>query len=156
MSFSVPEQDSAPGLRPRRSPLLAVRVWLHRRALTRSIAAGAETSSTPELARRAQQLTSNEFRLTLAAGLTRILKDAERPRTALTAAVPLQRREIIASRADIARLVQDLRGPDDVQPRGVALVDELITSGDSPLYAPGPEGALDRALRRAHAALLLR
>lgn len=156
MSFSVPQQNRAPGVRPRRAPLLAVRVWLRRRALTRAIATGAEPSSSPELARRARQLTSNEVRLTLAAGLTRILEDVERKRAALTAAVPLQRREVIAARDDIEGLVQDLRGPGDVEPRGVALIDELLTNGDSPFYAPGPEGGLDHALRHARAALLLR
>jgi hypothetical protein len=156
MSFSVSHQNRLHDTRHRHAPLLAVHVWLRRGALSRAIAAGADPSSSPELARRARQLTSNEFRLTLAAGLTRILKDTERNRAALTAAVPLQRREIIAARNDIERLAQDLRGPDEVQSRGMALVDELLTDGCSPFYTPGPKGELDLAVRRARAALLLR
>jgi hypothetical protein len=38
----------------------------------------------------------------------------------------------------------------------VVPVQRLLTDANSPLYLPGPEGELDRALRHAHAALLLR
>jgi hypothetical protein len=40
--------------------------------------------------------------------------------------------------------------------RGVALVQRLLTDGDSPLYMPYPSGELDLAVRHANAALLLR
>ena len=42
------------------------------------------------------------------------------------------------------------------QPRGVALVQRLLTDGDSPLYAPYPAGELELAVRHANTALLLR
>jgi len=68
--------------------------------------------------------------------------------------VPVQRREVLAARARIERLADDLL-TDDVQRRGVELVKELLTRGDSPLYTPSPEGELERAVRHAHAGLLL-
>ena len=39
-------------------------------------------------------------------------------------------------------------------PRGVALVQRLLTDGDSPLYTPYPAGELELAVRHANTALL--
>src|SRR5262245_9681914 len=107
-------------------------------------------------ARRARRLTSPRYRRKLASGLNRALREAGEPAAPFSAAVPLQRREILKVRDDIEQLAEDLLAPGDVQPRGVVLVQQLLTDGSSPLFAPSPDGALDQAVRHAHAALLLR
>ena len=169
----------------KRPPLfLRSRVWLRRRTLDDMLAQGADPSDAPQLAQRAAQLTSGRHRRSLAAAIERTLREAERPRRALlSAAVPLQRHAILGARAPLARLAVELRGDDPesvsgARPavstgdpatgsiadmtdelraaRGVALVQRLLTDGDSPLYAPYPAGELELAVRHANAALLLR
>lgn len=137
-------------------PLQRGRVWLHRRDLDRELARGGDPHTNPALARRAEQLTSTRCRRSLAAGIERTLAAAEHPSRALTSAVPLQRREILAARAGLLALAAELGGTDEVQPRGVALVQRLLTDGDSPLYRLRRVGELERAVRHAKAALLLR
>lgn len=159
------------------------RVWLSRATLDRMLAEGADPHDSRELARRAAQLTSARHRRSLAAAIERTLEEAEHPRAALSPTVPLQRREVLAARASLERLAKDLAGDDresasrnrsalstqDVAsvsledmtaeryaPRGVALVQRLLSNGDSPLYTPYPPGELELAVRHANTALLLR
>jgi len=138
------------------SPWLRARVWLRRGALDRKLASGAEGTASRELALRAAQLAGPHARRRLAAGLERVLDDAERPTRGLTAAVPLQRREILAARAEILALAREVVEAEPVGVHGLALVAGMLSDGDSPLYALHAEGALDRALNRAGAALLPR
>lgn len=157
VSFSSTHGRLGGAVRSQQSPLLALRVWLHRRSLKRALANGAEPDSSPELAHRAEQLTSLGHRRSLAVGLNRTLRDAQGPPPPVfTAAVPLQRHAILSARDEIEQLAHDLLAPGDVQPRGVALVQDLLTDGSSPLFTPSPEGALDQVVGHAHAALLLR
>jgi hypothetical protein len=147
------------------------------------LARGANPHNSPALARRAAQLTSARHRRSLAAAIERTLADAEHPRGPLSPAVPVERREVLAARASLVRLAKDLAGDDRESvsgvrrvistrhrngdslehmpserylPRGVALVQLLLTDGDSPLYAPHPAGELELAVRHANTALLLR
>lgn len=169
----------------RNRPTLFLRssVWLRRRTLDNMLAQGADPSDAPQLARRAAQLTSSRHRRSLAVGIERALREAERPRRALSPAVPLQRHAILRARVPLARLAAELRGDDPeslsgARPalstgdpatgsiedmtdelfaaRGVALVQRLLTDGDSPLYTPYPSGELELAVRHANAALLMR
>jgi hypothetical protein len=144
-----------PGTRSSKSPWLDARVWLHRAALRRALAAGTDPSSSPELARRAEQLTSLRSRRRLAAGLNRALRAAEKPQSRLTAAVPVQSRDVLQLRAGIEQLAHELVAPGELQVRGILLVQSLLTDGNSPLFAPSANGQLDRAVRHARAALLL-
>ena len=70
--------------------------------------------------------------------------------------MPVERHQIIAERGFLLQLAVD-RDSDDhaVNARGVALIEELLTSGDSPVYAPSPPGAVRDALTHAHAAMFL-
>jgi hypothetical protein len=131
------------------------RVLLSRGKLDRLIAEGAKPAESPELARRAAKLTSKRFRRGLAAGLLGVLDAAEEPPAVFSSSIPLRRREILAARRLIHDLAGHLDADDPVAPRGVALVERLLTFGGSPLYAPHPDGALDADLRHARAALLL-
>jgi hypothetical protein len=132
-----------------------VRVWLHRGALDKALANGGDPSSDPELAHRVVQLTSLRSRRALATNLTRLIRDADAPARPLTSAVPVQRREVIAARDQIEQLARDLAGPDEVEARGILLIHDLLTHGDSPFFAPSPDGTLSHAVRHARAALLM-
>jgi len=59
----------------------------------------------------------------------------------------------MAARTVLATLGRRLRAPEPVSPRGVALLESLLTDGTSPLYLPTERGALGSRLRAAAAAL---
>ena len=136
--------------------MVGVRVWLHRGALDRALAGGADTASDPQLAHRAAQLRTPRRRRALASSLQRTIREAGEPPRPLSSAVPVQRRKVLTARDEIEQLAQDLTGPDEVQPRGILLVHDLLTHGDSPFFTPGPDGILGHAVRHARAALFLR
>jgi hypothetical protein len=131
------------------------RVWLHRGSLDRSLAAGADPGTSPELALRARQLTSPRFRAGLAASIRNLLDTAEEPRRGLTSTVPVQRNEILSERDLLLELAADLESSDRLQARGIALIETLLTNGDSPVYMSSPEAGLREVLRQARAALYL-
>ena len=132
------------------------RVWLRRGALDRRLAQGADPHASRELSRRARQLESPRVRAGLAAGLLRIVEAAQEPRRGHSAQVPLNRREILGEAELIAELARDVTSSDPVSPRGVALVERLLTSGGSPFFfGVDPERELHVALRQARAALHL-
>ena len=133
------------------------RVFLQRGSLARRLAAGAQPSDSPELARRARQLCSWRHRRVLASGLERVIDDVlERPRP-YSASVPLRRRAILHEREGLLELAFELRDTSqEVDARGVALVDQLLSDGGSPLYTENPDETLAGAIRRARAALLLK
>ena len=139
---------SAPNFEP-------ARVWLRRGTLDRNLALGADPSTTPELSRRARQLTSRRRRNSLARGIRNLIEAAEEPRHPYTAAAPLQRREILSERGSLLELADDLASEDELGARGMALVERLLTDGTSPVYAPSPDGTLHNALVHAHATLHL-
>jgi hypothetical protein len=116
-------------------------VWLQRGALDRRIALGADPSTSPELSRRARQLTSRRCRGGLAAGIRNIVEEADYRHRLYSAAVPVNRRDRLSD--------------DDLSPRGIALVEELLIDGGSPIYSPSYEGALHAQLTHARAALHL-
>jgi hypothetical protein len=137
------------------SPIQPFRVWLRRGSLDRLLAAGADPAASPQLARRARQLSSRRFRAGLAASIRNLLDTAEERPRGFTAAVPIQRREIIRERQMLLQVADDLESEDELQPRGIALVERLLIDGASPVYVGGAERALHGALVHAHAALYL-
>jgi hypothetical protein len=155
MSASVahPHAAARNGHKPR---MLRGRVWLRRRELDRRLAAGVDPSTSAELTYRAKQLLSPRCRRSFAAGLMRILEAAEEPANSLSAAVPVRRREILEARGGLIELADLLKFEDKLQVRGLALMDPLLTSGDSPLFHSDPEERLEHSLGRIRAALLLR
>lgn len=135
---------------------LRSRVFLQRGSLVRRLAAGASPSDSPELARRAQQLCSARHRRVLATGLERVIDAAEEPPQPHSSVVPLQRAAILRERADLLSLAAELRDTAaDVNVRGVALVDMLLSDAASPLYLESSDQSLKGAIRHARAALLL-
>jgi hypothetical protein len=95
-------------------------------------------------------------RRALAGAVLRLIDEAERPPAPITSAAPIQRQAIRACRPLLTTIADDLQDTDaPVNPKGVALVEELLRDGRSPVYVPLGERALEEELRRAHAALLL-
>jgi hypothetical protein len=137
------------------SPLQPFRVWLRKASLDRSLAAGEDPAASPELSRRARQLTSRRRRAGLAASIRNLLDAAEERPRGFTVAVPIQRRAILGERQMLLQLAEDLESQDELKPRGIAIVERLLIDGGSPVYVDCPDGALHGALVHAHAALHL-
>jgi hypothetical protein len=156
MSISVAHPRPPRAHTERKPRRLRGRVWLNRRALDRRLAEGMLPASSPELDYRAEQLLSSRCRRSFATGLKRIIEAAEEPTSSLTAAVPVRRREILAARCDLIELAELLSSEDDLQVRGLALMEPLLTSAGSPLFHPAPKETLEHTVRRIRAALLLR
>jgi hypothetical protein len=152
-SVAHPQTAGREGGRP---PFLRGRVWLYRRALDTKLAKGMLPSSSAQLSYRAEQLRSSRCRGSFAAGIKRIIEAAEEPPSSFTSAVPVRRREILDARAELTDLARLLQSGASLQVRGLALLEPLLTSGDSPLFHPNAEETLDRTVRRIRAALLLR
>jgi hypothetical protein len=127
-------------------------VWLRRGALDYSLASGADPATSPELARRARKLASRRHRAGLAASVRNLIDAAEEPRRGFSAVVPVRRDAILSERELLLELAADLESEDELNPRGIALVERLITHGDSPVYF---DGNLGEELHRARAALFL-
>ena len=134
---------------------IAPRVWLRRGSLDSRLARGASPDEAPDLAARARQLMSRRQRTRLAEGLERSVQTVEEPSQRFDASAPLDRTAVKDARDDLVALALELRSGDPLNPRGVALVEQLLTHGDSPLYVHAPAGALRQAARQARAALLL-
>jgi hypothetical protein len=130
-------------------------VWLRRGALDRRLAGGTDPHTSPELSRRARQLTSPHFRDGLAKAVRDLIDAAEAPPAPLSSAVSVQRREVLAERELLLALAAELELDGDLPPRGIVLVERLLSDGESPVYKPSPEGTLHEALTQARDALHL-
>jgi hypothetical protein len=105
--------------------------------------------------RHVAKMRSPRHRHTLAVGLRRVLHRAEHPSRSLTTVVPPQRGQVLEARAILVAVADLLDGPDALEPRGIELVDDLLTNGNSSIYAATPPGTLAADLRQARTALLL-
>jgi hypothetical protein len=81
----------------------------------------------------------------LASDLERILALAERGGPRRLGAVPVQRHQVADAAGALRALIDLLRGPQAVAPRGVAIARGLVVDGTTPVYAPAPRGAVTRA-----------
>ena len=125
----------------------------HADELDDQLAAGASPGASAILTIRSERLISRRYRARVAAGLARVVRDAEATTRGFSAAVRPDRREVIAARTVLATLDRRLRAAEPVSPRGVAMLQSLLTDGASPLYRPTEVGALGSRLRAAAAAL---
>jgi hypothetical protein len=126
---------------------LALIASCHAGELDQQLAAGANPRASALLAIRGQRLTGRRYRVRVAAGLARAVRDAEASPHGFSAAVRPDRREVIAT------LDRRLRASEPVSPQGVAMLGSLLTDGTSPLYRPAEPGTLGSHLRAAAAAL---
>ncbi len=108
--------------------------------------------SSPLLSWRAAELTSPGSRSTLAHSLRRVDRDASEETAASLA--PLNRRSIRRN-LGLVRALQERLDDDShpIDPRGILLVEQLITVPRSPLYSRVPDDVLAEALAEALAAL---
>jgi len=133
--------------------VVRARARVNRHRLIGELAAGADPQGTPERALCAAHLTSMRTRRGLAASVVNAIDVAlESPRR-LSAAVPLARSEVVAARPALVGLNQRLCAPGHVNPRGVAILHQLLCDASSPLYLPSHPDALDAAVREAARAL---
>jgi hypothetical protein len=148
-------------LEPRRDHLgpdasikLRIRVATKRHALTRQLAEGADPNSTPELALRARELTSQRRRRQMARTLRRTVSEARRPAMTRALVSILNRRAVLEANDAIQATIARLASPDPVAVKGMAMLDRLITDGtSSPLYDRVEPGTLRRELLVARAEL---
>ena len=128
-------------------------VWWQAAKLDRELAAGVSLRASDAHALRALRITGRRRRYSLAQGLARVVRSASNPKTGFTAAVPPDRRAVLAARPVIEAIERRLLGPEPVAARGVAMLGELLTEPTSPLYRPPDPAALASRLRAAAAAL---
>jgi hypothetical protein len=132
-----------------------IRARLRHSALDRLLAAGEPPWASRELSWRATELTSRDERCALADQIDRLIDEVTAPPRPRGAAVPLDRHGVRACRELLVELADDLRRAELLRPQGVALLRRLLRDGGSPLYSPGDTRALQIALIRVRAALLL-
>jgi hypothetical protein len=121
--------------------------------LDRELAAGVMPRGSDALELRARTITRRRSRTNIAHGLARVLRRASDPTPKFTAAVPPDRREVMAARPVIDALARRLDATEPVTARGMAMLSQLLTEPTSPLYRPDDPGALGSRLRAAAAAL---
>lgn len=120
-------------VRPR-SPLLLLRVWWRRTALTRELAAGADPDASFERMLVARELIGRPARWRLAAGLDRVLTNAQRTPRPSAGRVPLNRPAVLRARDELDAVAERLRGGAPASVQGVAIVALLLRDSSSPLY----------------------
>jgi len=130
----------------------STRAWIRRPELERKLAHGADPTDSPALGRRAERLVSRRSRKQFAKGVERLVADAYAP-PRFTAAVPVPRGPVLRCRSMLVALAATLRSKERVCPRGMALLNELITRGDSVLYVGNDPEALAESLREIREAL---
>lgn len=130
------------------------RVTLHRRALTRALADGADPVSSLELALRARQLTSARNRRSLAHAMRRAIDEAHRGPMARSRMVLVRTSAVLEAEDAIETMIGLLDDPRPVRPEGMAMAERLVTNADhSPLYNLAEPGALRHEISVATAAM---
>ncbi len=133
----------------------ALRPLLSPGKLDRRLLAGADPHETQALASRVDHLVSRRHRHLLASGLRRVVATAEKPRRGFSAVAPIQRGPVLAARARLVEVAELLDGDEPVSPRGIIVVERLLTDGTSAIYTPSAPGELDAAVRHARVTLLV-
>ncbi len=134
-----------------------VRTWGERRELRRARRrADVELASTrlpsPRLAWRVRELVAEDNRVSLARSITDALHAADE--RLLPSASPLDRGSARACRAELLTLASRLCALErPVTPRGVLLVERLLTDPASPLFGHNDPRELRAAIARSDAAL---
>ncbi len=139
---------------PSSSLALRAHVVAHRRSLTRELSEGANPASSPELTLRAEQLTSDRTRRTLARSLRRTVHEARHPAPRRVGFALVRRGALMDAADAIDVLVKRLHSPGPIAAEGAALIERMLSDGAwSPLYSTAPAGALRRLVILATAAL---
>jgi hypothetical protein len=152
LDASVPDRSFDRRLwNPARRSVLRVGLSVSRLGLDRELAAGVDPRSRPLLALRAEQLVRRRYRRRLAGAVERLIDELDANRGWwLSAAVPFLRDQVAEARPTLLALARALRSEQPIEPRGVALLSNLLTDTESPLYTRTARGALQL---KAHVAL---
>jgi hypothetical protein len=119
----------------------------HRGALTRRLAQGADPGGEPELALRAEQLTSRHNRRVAARTLRRIIDEAHKPNMVGHHLTLIRRGAVIEAEDMLTALSARLLAPAPVRAQGMARLERLLSNADqSPLYNRSRTGALQASL----------
>lgn len=154
MNATAPLTHFIPQHWPRPGFAADMRVRIHRTALDRQLAAGADPITDADLARRADQLTAADVRARIATSIELVIEDAAGPVPVLSPRVPLARGAVNACASRLRAIAGRLRSDRSVPARGVAQAAMLIREGSSPLYAVGSsEDVLRHRLAEVAAAL---
>lgn len=114
---------------------LRMRVATHRGALTERLAQGADSTSSPELALRASQLTTDRRRRQLARSLRRTVSEARNPAPTRALVSIVNRRAVFEAEDAIQATIGRLASPDPVAVKGMAMLERILSDGaSSPLY----------------------
>lgn len=122
------------------------------RRLDRELAEGASPAGSTQLSLRASALTAPAKRRELAEIIRRIARDQVEP-AAFGVRLAASREQTSAARPALERLARRLAGDDPVDPRGVALTQELLSDGSGPLLWDRSEEDLGVRLTEVLAAL---
>ena len=123
-------------------------------ALDRELAAGARLRGNPLLQHRGKKITCRRRRDKLANALEQLIADAQQPpRSSMTAAIPMDRAEVLDARIPLSDLVCRLRSDAPVDPQGVLLTEQVLCDVASPVFRPAERGALRTTVRQLNAAL---
>ncbi len=127
---------------------------LQRSELTRVLAEGADPAASPQLALRAEQLTSTRNRRVLARAMRRTIDEAHRPPLARSRVVIIRRGAVLDAEGAIRTMIARLTSPHPVQAQGMAMAERILTNADaSPLYNPAERGTLERQIAAATATM---
>jgi hypothetical protein len=120
--------------------------------LDRELAEGASPGASAQLNLRASALTAPTKRRELAATLRRIARDEVEP-AAFGARLAASREQTSKARLALEQLARRLADAAPVDPRGVALTQELLSDGAGPLFWDRSRDDLGALLGEALAAL---
>jgi hypothetical protein len=131
-----------------------VKVAARRIALTEQLANGADPTSTPELALRAAQLTSDRQRRQMARALRRTISEARDPAVTRGFVSIINRRAVLEANDAMQATIARLASPDPVRVKGMAMLEHMLTDGlTSPIYNRAEPGTLGSRLTAARAEL---
>jgi hypothetical protein len=117
--------------------------WSHW-SLDAMLVAGDDPARDPALALRAEQLRTGRNRRRLAAWVERLARESDGAGTrGVSATVPVVREEVTEARDSLLTLAYILRNAEDVRPRGVAMVERLLTDAGSVVYTDSARGAVE-------------
>lgn len=126
---------------------------LHAHRLDHQLASGRSPESFPLLSLRAQALARPANRRSLAASIRKLLRQSSQTPVHPLAAPLADLASVRSLHDELEDLAEHLDAPVPVSARGVALVQELMEDGASPLYLPQSREALRRRVQLALAAL---
>ena len=125
-----------------RNLALRCRVRLVHWELDERLARGVDSSIDLALQARAEQLVSIRHRRSIAAAIERIVDEADAAPRPTLSIVRTARDQVAEARTPLLFLAHVLRHAEPIGPRGVAIIDRLLTDGRSVLYVGGVRGAV--------------